>query len=87
MQLILKSQDKTTCSCSHNNNHKTKINKAMETNKQLNANVKKSFDKSDDQKLQLIDFLKKYSCIIYVKIALNVNFKSLHSNKLEVSGL
>ena len=75
MQLILKSQDKTTCSCSHNNNHKTKINKAVETNKQRNDNVKKSFDKSDDQQLQPIDFLKKYSCIISVKNCLECEFQ------------
>ena len=33
------------------------------------------------QKRQLVDFLKKYPRIIYVKNALNVAFKSLHSKK------
>ena len=33
------------------------------------------------EKRQLVDFLKKYPCIIYVKNALNVAFKSLHSKK------
>ena len=35
------------------------------------------------QKGQLVDFLKKYPCVVYVKKALNVNFKSLHSNKIK----
>ena len=35
MQLIPKSQNKTICSCSHNNNHKTKINKEKDDNTQL----------------------------------------------------
>ena len=53
---------------------------------------KHSFKKSNDyiyfinhEKRQLIEFLKTYPCIIYVKIALNVNFKSLHSNKTKNS--
>ena len=36
---------------------------------------------TNHQKRELVDFLKKYPCIFYIKIALNVNFKSLHSNK------
>lgn len=36
---------------------------------------------TNHQKGQLVDFLKKYPCVIYVKNALNVNFKSLHSKK------
>ena len=35
MQLIPKSQDKTICSCSHNNNHRAKINKDKNNNTQL----------------------------------------------------
>ena len=35
MQLIPKSQDKTICSCCHNNNHKTKVNKDKENDIQL----------------------------------------------------
>ena len=35
MQLIPKSQDETICSCSHNNNHKTKINKNKDNATQL----------------------------------------------------
>ena len=36
MQLSQKSQNKTICSCSHNNNHKTKINKDKDTSSWLN---------------------------------------------------
>ena len=36
---------------------------------------------TNHQKRELVDFLKKYPCIFYIKIVLNVNFKSLHSNK------
>ena len=35
MQLILKSQDKTICCCSHNDNHKNKINKDKDNDTQL----------------------------------------------------
>ena len=33
------------------------------------------------QKRQLVDFSKRYASIIYVKNALNVKFRSFHSNK------
>ena len=33
------------------------------------------------KKGQLVDFLKKYPCIIYAKNYLECNFKSLDSNK------
>ena len=36
---------------------------------------------TNHQKLQLLDFSKKYPCIIYVKNILNVCFKGLRSNK------
>ena len=35
MQLIPKSQDKTICSCSHNNNHKSNIDKDRDNDTQL----------------------------------------------------
>ena len=36
---------------------------------------------TNHQTQQLVEFLKKYPCIIYVENTLNMNFKSLHANK------
>ena len=55
--------------------------RGMTTTKMPLTNLMTTIYFTNHQKRQLVDFLKTYLCIIYVKIVLNVNFKSLHSNK------
>ena len=55
--------------------------KGMTTTKIPLINLMTTIYFTNYQKRQLIDYLKKYPCIIHVKNALNVNFKSLLSNK------
>ena len=59
--------------------------KGMTTTKNPLINLMTTIYFTNHQKGQLVDFLKKYPCVIYVKNALNVNFKSLHSNKIKMS--
>ena len=55
--------------------------KGMATTKIPIINIMTTIYFTKYQKRQLVDYLKKYPCIIHVKNALNVNFKKLHSNK------
>ena len=57
--------------------------KGMTTTKNPLINLMTPIYFTNYQKGQLVDFLKKYPCIIYMKNVLNVNFKSLHSNKIK----
>ena len=57
--------------------------KGMTTTKNPLINLMTTIYFTNHQKAQLLEFLKKYPCVIYVKNALNVNFKSLHSNKIK----
>ena len=58
--------------------------KGMTTTKNPLINLMTTIYLTNHQKGQLVDFLKKYPCVIYVKNALNVNFKSLPSNKIKI---
>ena len=76
--------------CNENENENSKIvhimeitSKGMTTTKNHLINLMTTIYFTNHQKGQLVDFLKKYPCIICVKNALNVNFKSLHSNKIK----
>ena len=58
--------------------------KGMTTTKNPLINLMTTIYFTNHQKGQLVDFLKKHPCVIYVKNAfVNVNFKSLHSNKIK----
>ena len=57
--------------------------KGMTTTKNPLINLMTTIYFTNHQKGQLVDFLKKYPCVIYVKNPLNVNFKNLHSNKIK----
>ena len=54
--------------------------KGMTTTKNPLINLMTTIHFTNHQKRQLVDFLTKYPYVIYVKNALNLNFKSLHSN-------
>ena len=59
------------------------ISKRMTTARNALKNLMTNFYFTNHQKGQFVDLVKKYPYVIYVKNALNENFKSLHSNKIK----